>query len=132
MKSTTPSSIDEYIDRYPKSVQAILEHVRHTVQKAAPGAQEAIRYQMPTFRLNGKNLVYFAAFQHHIGFYPVPTGITAFKKELSRFKQGKGSVQFPLDEPIPYDLISRIVAFRVKELTEKTKGSTESMTQEKT
>ncbi len=116
------STIDEYISLYPKSVQDILQRMRRTIQKAAPGAEEAIRYKMPTFRLNGKNLVFFAAFQHHIGFYPIPSGITAFKKELSRFKQGKGSIQFPLDEPIPYDLVSRIVAFRVKETVQKTKG----------
>lgn len=122
MKSKTPSTIDEYIGLFPKDVQDILECMRHTIKKAAPGAEEAIRYQMPTFRLNGKNLVHFAAFQHHVGFYPIPSGITAFKKELSEYKQGKGSVQFPLDEPIPYDLVSRIVAYRVKETREKTKG----------
>ena len=85
-----------------------------TIRKAAPGAEETIKYRMPTFTLNG-NLVYFAAFKNHIGFYPVPTGIEKFKKELAVYEQGKGSVQFPLDQPIPYSLISKIVKFRVKE-----------------
>ena len=99
---------------FPPKVQKILNKVRATIRKAAPGAQETIKYQMPTFTLNG-NLVYFAAFKEHIGFYPIPTGIEKFKKELSIYKQGKGSVQFPLDQPIPYDLIARIVKFRVEE-----------------
>jgi len=85
-------------------------------------ATEAISYQMPTFKLQGKNLVHFAAFSHHIGFYPIPSGITAFQKELSVYTQGKGSVQFPLDKPIPYDLVRRIVEFRVKETEGKIKG----------
>ncbi len=109
-----PKTIDQYIAGYPDDVQEILEKVRRTVRKAAPGAEEAIKYRMPTFTLNG-NLVHFAAFKKHIGFYPVPTGIEAFKKELSVYEGGKGSVQFSLDKPIPYDLISRIVKFRVKE-----------------
>ena len=92
------------------------------IQEAAPDAEEAIRYQMPTFRLAGKNLVHFAAFQHHIGFYPIPSGIAAFKKELSVYKQGKGSVQFPLDEPLPYELVKKIVAYRVKETLQRVKG----------
>lgn len=114
MKQTVPQTIDEYIAGFPDEVQAILQRVRTTIQKAAPGAQEAIKYQMPTFTLNG-NLVHFAAFKNHIGFYPIPTGIEAFKKELSAYKQGKGSAQFPLDQPIPYNLIRKIVKFRVKE-----------------
>ncbi len=111
---TAPKTIDEYIAGFPPDVQAILQKVRTTIRKAAPGAEEAIKYRMPTFVLNG-NLVHFAAFKNHIGFYPVPTGIEAFKKELSVYEQGRGSVQFPLDKPIPYALISRIVKFRVKE-----------------
>lgn len=110
----TPQTIDEYIAGFPDDVRVILQRVRTTIQKAAPGAQEAIKYQMPTFTLNG-NLVHFAAFKNHVGFYPIPTGIEAFKKELSVYKQGKGSVQFPLDQPIPYNLIRKIVKFRVKE-----------------
>ncbi len=109
-----PASMDEYISGFPPKVQKILRKVRTTIRKAAPGAQETIKYQMPTFILNG-NLVYFAAFKEHIGFYPIPTGIEKFKKELSIYKQGKGSVQFPLDQPIPYDLIAQIVKFRVEE-----------------
>jgi len=112
-------TIDEYIKASPKDVQSILQRLRLTIQKAAPEAVETISYQMPTFKLNGKGLVYFAAFKNHIGFYPIPSGIEAFKKELSRYKQGKGSVQFPIDKPIPYDLVRRIVRFRAKENRER-------------
>jgi uncharacterized protein YdhG (YjbR/CyaY superfamily) len=115
---TAPKTIDEYIAGFPDDVQAILQKIRITVREAAPQAQETIKYRMPTFTLEG-NLVHFAAFKNHIGFYPIPTGIEAFKQDLSVYKQGKGSVQFPLDQPIPYDLIGRIVAFRVKENLEK-------------
>jgi uncharacterized protein YdhG (YjbR/CyaY superfamily) len=111
---TGPQTIDEYIAGFPQDIQAILTRIRKTIRQAAPGAQEAIKYGMPTFVLRG-NLVHFAAFKKHIGFYPVPTGIAKFKKELSSFKTAKGSVQFPLDQPIPYDLIARIVKFRVGE-----------------
>jgi len=110
--------MDEYIASFPDEVQGILETMRRTIKKAAPTAEETIRYQMPTFKLNGKNLVHFAAFKHHIGFYPIPSGIAAFQKELSVYKQGKGSVQFPLDKPMPYDLVKRIVLFRVNETLE--------------
>jgi uncharacterized protein YdhG (YjbR/CyaY superfamily) len=104
-------TIDEYINASPKNVQSILEKMRQTIKKAAPGAVETISYQIPTFKLNGKGLAYFAAFKNHIGFYPVPSGVTAFKKELAPYKQGKGSVQFPLDQPIPYDLVRKITVF---------------------
>lgn len=114
MDQQAPESIDEYIAGFPPDVQEILEKIRATVREVAPEAKETIKYRMPTFTLNG-NLVYFAAYKNHIGFYPVPTGIEAFKDELSAYKTGKGSVQFPLDQPIPYDLIRRIVAFRVEE-----------------
>jgi uncharacterized protein YdhG (YjbR/CyaY superfamily) len=110
------ASIDEYIKTFPKEVQEILEIMRQTIHDAAPEAEEAISYQMPTFKLNGKSLAYFAAFKSHIGFYPIPSGIEAFKKELSHYKTGKGSVQFPMDKPIPYDLVKRIVMFRMKEI----------------
>jgi uncharacterized protein YdhG (YjbR/CyaY superfamily) len=113
-------NIDEYIATFPKETQKILEQIRATIKAAAPEAQEKISYQMPTFFLNG-NLVHFAAFKNHIGFYPVPTGIEKFKKELSIYEQGKGSVQFPLDKPMPLGLISRIVKFRVKENMAKAK-----------
>ena len=113
-KQAAPKTIDEYIAGFPPDVQAILQKIRLTIRKAAPGAEETIKYQMPTFMLKG-NLVYFAAFKEHIGFYPIPTGIEKFKKELAVYKQGRGSVQFPLDQPMPFGLISRIVKFRVKE-----------------
>ncbi len=116
-----PKTIDEYIAGYPREVQAILQKVRQTIKKAAPGAEETIKYRMPTFMLNG-NLVYFAGFKNHVGFYPIPSGVKEFKKELSVYKQGRGSVQFPLDKPIPYALIARIVKFRVKENLAKAKA----------
>jgi len=119
MKSTVKSkSIDEYIARFPEDVQEALEKVRATVKKAAPKAEETISYQMPAFRLNG-NLVYFAGWKNHIGFYPVPSAIKAFDKELSTYEVAKGSVKFPLDKPMPLGLISRIVKFRAKENLEK-------------
>jgi uncharacterized protein YdhG (YjbR/CyaY superfamily) len=114
MDQTLPKNIDEYIAGFPPEIQAILQAIRQTIREAAPDAQETISYQMPTFTLYG-NLVHFAAFSRHIGFYPVPSGIDAFRDELAAYKQGKGSVQFPLDQPMPYDLISRIVAYRVQE-----------------
>ena len=113
-KQTVPKTIDEYIAGFPEGVQAILQAIRQTIKAAAPNAEEAISYQMPTFKLKG-NLVHFGAFKNNIGFYPVPSGIEEFKDELSVYTQGKGSVQFPLDKPMPYDLIRRIVAFRVQE-----------------
>jgi uncharacterized protein YdhG (YjbR/CyaY superfamily) len=116
--SKTPTNIDEYIAGFPADIQVILQRIRKTITEAAPQAQEAISYQMPTFKLHG-NLVHFAGYKNHIGFYPIPTGIEQFKTELSVYKQGKGSVQFPLDKPIPYDLISRIVKFRVEENLKK-------------
>lgn len=113
-RAATPKDMDQYIAGFPPDIQAILQQIRQTVHEAAPDAQETISYQMPTFTLHG-NLVHFAAFSKHIGFYPVPSGIEAFKEELAVYKQGKGSVQFPLNQPIPYDLIRRIVLFRVQE-----------------
>lgn len=117
-EKTEPKTIDEYIAAFPDDVQEILQRVRATIRKAAPDAEETIKYRMPTFTLNG-NLVHFAAYKNHIGFYPIPTGIDEFRDELSGYKMGKGSIQFPLDEPIPYDLIGRIVTFRVKENLER-------------
>ncbi len=108
------TSVDEYMAGFPRDVQAILQRVRTTIRNAAPGAEEKISYRMPTFALKG-NLVHFAAWKEHIGFYPAPTGIEEFKTELSAYKSAKGSVQFPLDKPIPYDLIGRIVKYRVRE-----------------
>ncbi len=114
MESVKAASIDEYISAFPKDVQEKLEAVRKTISKAAPKAEEAISYAIPTFKLNG-NLVHFAAFKNHIGFYPAPRGLEEFKDELSGYKGAKGSVQFPLDKPMPLDLIARIVKFRVKQ-----------------
>ncbi len=111
-------SIDEYILLFPSNVQEILNNIRNLIREEAPDATEKISYQMPTFALYG-NLVHFAAYTNHIGLYPTPTGMEAFQKELSIYKRGKGSVQFPLDKPIPYDLIREIVKFRVKESIEK-------------
>jgi uncharacterized protein YdhG (YjbR/CyaY superfamily) len=113
---------DEYIRTFPEDVQTELEKMRKTIQEAAPEATEAIKYGMPTFRLNNKNLVHFAAFKNHIGFYPIPSGIEAFKEELSIYKQGKGSVQFPLDKPVPYELVKKIVKFRVAENMNESKS----------
>ena len=113
-----PESIDQYIVGFPPEVQNILEEIRTIVRTAAPEAQETIKYRMPTFILNG-NLVHFAAFKHHIGLYPTPDGIEKFQDELSVYKNAKGSVQFPLDQPMPFDLIRRIVEFRVQESARK-------------
>ena len=113
-KQEAPQTIDAYIAGFPEDVQAILQQVRRTIHEAAPEATEAISYQMPTFKLHG-NLVHFAAFKNHIGFYPTPTGVAEFEEELAAFKQGKGSVQFPLDKPMPLGLITRIVNYRVAE-----------------
>jgi uncharacterized protein YdhG (YjbR/CyaY superfamily) len=111
-------TIDEYIKTFPPEIQSILEKMRLTIRKAAPEATEAISYRMPTFKLNG-NLVHFAAYKQHIGFYPTPSGIEAFKTELSPYEGARGSVRFPLDKPIPFDLVARIVIFRVKENLKK-------------
>ncbi|MDH2917481.1 MAG: DUF1801 domain-containing protein [Gallionella sp.] len=112
--STTPANIDEYIATFPHEVQAILQKLRQTICKAAPDATEKISYQMPTFYLNG-NLVHFAAYKNHIGFYPAPSGIVAFQDELKKYKTSKGAIQFPIDAPIPQALVKKIVEFRVKE-----------------
>ena len=111
-------SIDEYISTFPANVQIILEELRRAIRDAAPQAQEAISYQMPAFKLNG-NLVWFAAFKNHIGFYPTSSGIEAFKERLAAYETSKGTVKFPINEPIPFDLIKEIVKFRVKENLEK-------------
>lgn len=109
-----PATIDEYIAAFPYHVRELLQQVRGTIRKAAPGATEDIKYAMPTFVGNG-NLVHFAAFKNHIGFYPAPTGMEAFTQELSGYKTGKGSVQFPIDQPLPLQLITKIVKLRVQE-----------------
>ncbi|MFL6562163.1 MAG: iron chaperone [Bacillus sp. (in: firmicutes)] len=114
-------SIDDYILQFPPEVQEILKTLRKVIRESAPDATEKISYQMPTFALHG-NLVYFAAYKKHIGFYPTSSGIAAFQQELSEYKGAKGSVQFPLDMPIPYELISKIVKFRVAENIKKATG----------
>ena len=120
MRTDRPQAenIDDYIADFPPDIQKILQRVRTTVRRAAPQAEEAIRYQMPTFKLEG-NLVHFAAFKNHIGLYPTPSGTEKFRKELSLYETGKGSIRFPLDKPIPYDLITKIVKFRAKENRER-------------
>lgn len=110
----SPDNIDEYIAGFPSDVQVILRQIRTTIAKVAPEAEEAFKYQIPTFVLNG-NLVHFAAFKNHIGFYPTPSGIEAFKDELSRYEGAKGSVKFPIDQPMPLRLIEKIVTFRLQE-----------------
>jgi len=112
------SMMDAYIAAFPENVQDVLQTIRDIIKHAAPEAEEAIKYRIPTFVLNG-NLVHFAAFQNHVGFYPTPSGLAQFKDALSSYKCAKGSVQFPLDSPIPYHLIRRIVKFRVKENRDK-------------
>jgi len=113
IKRPVARSIDEYIKGFPGPIQQLLEEMRETIRKAAPTAEEAIKYAMPTFVLNG-NLVHFAAFKNHIGFYPAPSGIEAFKKELSAYEGSKGAIRFPLDKPLPLALVSKIVKYRVK------------------
>jgi uncharacterized protein YdhG (YjbR/CyaY superfamily) len=117
----SPTTIDEFIADYPPEVQAILQEIRRVIRSEAPDAGETINYGIPTFTLNG-NLVHFSALKNHIGFYPTPGGIEKFKDELSIYKGAKGSVQFPLDQPMPYDLIRRITAFRVQENLAKAKS----------
>ncbi|MCE5206563.1 MAG: DUF1801 domain-containing protein [Porphyromonadaceae bacterium] len=116
--------IETYIQQFPDNVQEILRNIRKLIKENAPDAEEMIAYRMPAYKANHKPLVYFAAFKNHIGFYATPSGHSEFKDELSKYKQGKGSVQFSLDQPIPYKLIERIVKFRVTENNEKSKKST--------
>lgn len=114
MQKQQYKTVEEYIGMFPPDVRKILQKVRQAIKRVAPGAGETISYQMPAYKLNGV-LVYFAAYKNHIGFYPTASGIDAFKKELSPYKSSKGAVQFPLGKPIPYDLIERIVIYRVEE-----------------
>lgn len=110
-------TIDEYISEFPPAVRAVLEEVRAVIRETAPEATETIAYAIPTFDLAGKHLVHFAGFAKHIGFYPTPSGMEQFASELARYKQGKGSVQFPLDEPMPLDLVRRMVLARIREVS---------------
>ena len=119
MKAVKPANIDDYISAFPQEVQKILEQVRLTVSKAAPDAEETISYGMPAFRYKGRVIIYFAGYKNHIGFYATPSGHTEFAKELSKYKQGRGSVQFPIDKAMPLDLIAHMVKFRVQQHAEK-------------
>jgi uncharacterized protein YdhG (YjbR/CyaY superfamily) len=120
--------INEYIAGFPESVRGILEALRATIKEAVPGAEETISYAIPAFKLKGRILVYFAGFKNHIGLYPAPRENEAFKKELSGYKGGKGTVQFPLTEPIPLPLVAKIVKFRAKENLEKAKAPLQTTT----
>lgn len=113
----TATDIDDFIKDYPEKTQVILRKIRTLIASEVPDAEETIAYGIPTFRLNGKNLVHFSAYEKHIGFYPTASGITKFKKELAKYKTSRGTVQFPLDEPIPFKLIKKIVDFRAKEVS---------------
>jgi len=115
----TAGSIDEYIAEFPTETQEVLKELRAVIRATAPGATETISYAMPTFDLDGRHLVHFAGFKHHVGLYPMPSGIEAFKAELEPYKNAKGSVQFPLAKPMPWDLVRRIVEYRVGENARK-------------
>ena len=121
LNNTKPQNIDEYIEQFPADIQEILQKLRGTIREAAPEAKEKISYQLPTFALGG-NLVHFAAYKNHIGFYPTPSGIEGFENELSPYESSKGAVRFPIDQPLPLELIGRIVKFRVEENLEKAKA----------
>ena len=120
MPRTKPDTVKEYIDSFPGATQKALKEIRSTIKKIAPQAEEGISYAIPCFKLNGSPLIYFAGFKSHVSVYPAPRGNEAFSEELDAYKGGKGTVQFPLDKPLPLDLIARIVKFRMKEMTEKT------------
>lgn len=120
------TTIDEYIGTFPQDVRDILQKLRQTIHAAAPDAEEAISYQMPTFKLHG-NLIHFAAFKSHIGLYPTPSATEAFVQELAPYAVSKGSIRFPLDQPIPYDLVTRIVEYRVQETVNKRKSKKKSI-----
>lgn len=118
MKNQPINDIDDYISKFPEDVQKILVKIRQTIKKSAPQATEAIKYQIPTFVTSAGNLVHFAAYKSHIGFYPSPSGIEKFKEEFAAFKTSKGAVQFPLDSKIPFDLIKQVVDYRVEETSD--------------
>jgi uncharacterized protein YdhG (YjbR/CyaY superfamily) len=116
------TTIDEYIASFPPDVQQKLRGIRAVIRRAAPDAEEAIRYGIPTFRLDGHNLVHFAAFKNHLSFFPTASGVEKFRKELSSYAVSKGTIQFPLDAPVPYDLVERIVRFRTEETRKRKKA----------
>jgi uncharacterized protein YdhG (YjbR/CyaY superfamily) len=115
MATKKPASIDEYMAGFPKTTQIVLEQIRSIIKNAAPNAEETISYAMPTFTLNNKYLVYFAGYKNHVSLYPAPTGNASFEKQMGPYRSGKGTAQFPLDKPLPIDLIKRIVKYRMKE-----------------
>jgi uncharacterized protein YdhG (YjbR/CyaY superfamily) len=119
-KSSSPQNIDEYVEDFPEAVQEILQKIRLTIKKAVPQAEETISYKMPTFNLKGQYLIYFAAYKKHIGIYPVPAGEAEFNKMIAPYQAGKGTLQFPLDQPIPYKLIGKIAKARAKDVLRKT------------
>lgn len=121
MARPKPNNVDEYIAGFPKETQKTLEEVRATIKKIIPKADEVISYAIPCFKLDGAYVVYFAGFEHHIGLYPAPVHEESFKKEFSKYKTGKGSIQFPLDEPMPLSLITKITKYRLKASLEKAK-----------
>jgi len=112
MKRSAAKNIDEYIEEFPDNVQKVLQKIRKTIRKAAPHAEETISYAIPTFKLNG-NLIYFAGYQNHVSVYPRPRGVKEFEKEIAQYEGGKGTLRFPLDQPVPFDLIARVTMYRV-------------------
>lgn len=122
MTTAKHTTIDAYIADFPSDVQEILEQVRDTIKEAAPGVEEKISYAIPAFTLNKTNLVYFAGYKNHVGLYPAPTGNALFEKDFAGYKTGRGSIRFPLEKPMPLDLITKIVQFRMKEILHKPDG----------
>ncbi len=127
MTTAKQTTIDAYIADFPKDVQKVLEQVRETIKKAAPGVEEKISYAIPAFTINKTNLVYFAGYKNHVGLYPAPTGNALFEKDFAGYKTGKGSIQFPLEKPMPLDLITKIVQFRMKEILHKSNEKKEPL-----
>ena len=119
MQQTLAKNVDAYIASFPIKMQQLLKQMRKTIKAAAPKSEESISYRMPAYKWKGRPLVYFAGYENHIGFYATPTGNSIFQKELAGYKTGKGSIQFPLDKPLPLALITRIVEYRVRENEEK-------------
>ncbi len=123
-KSGRFTTIDEYIESFPENTRLLLEKIRETVRKAAPDAVESISYEIPTFKLNGKRLVYFGGWKDHVGFYSIPRGDPVFRKQVAPFETDKGALKFPIDKPFPYDLLKKLVRFRIEEIKKATKQIT--------
>lgn len=124
-----PKNIDEYIAGFPNDVQAIMQQIRATIREAAPDAEETISYQIPTFKLNGRYLIYFAAYKKHIGLYPAPRGVAEFEEAVSMYGAGKGTLRFPLDKPLPFELIAKVVNYRAAEIRAKATAQAPKRTQ---